>query len=529
MIRLARKAWRRLISMRTALILLFLLAIAAVPGSLLPQRPLNPAKTAQYIASHGAWGRFLDDLGFFDVFASAWFSAIYIALFISLVGCLIPRIRQHFKAIRSKPLPAPKNLARLPESAQFTSPSTPGEYATTARAALGRRWRVITREEPGGVVTLSAEKGYSRETGNLVFHVALLIALVLIAVGRLYSYTGQRVVLEGSDQGFCNTISQYDSWQPGRFAADGIIAPAPFCLQMNKFTATYTSEGEPSQFIADVTYQRTLTSPSQHAVIKVNDPLRIEGDRVYLISHGFAPQLTVHMPDGSVHHDIAAFIPTDPTSLLSEGAFKEFGQQGAHQDIAIEGIFAPTPHTLDGGPIGPKSIVTSASPAVNNPALGIIVFQGDIGTGTQTVYALDQTQISSGALKQIGTANLQIGKSVSLPGGVSVTFDGWVPWAALQVSHDPTQTYLLIAAATMIAGLLASLAVRRRRVWLRLVPGANPPVTGAGGSVPTVVMVGGLARSDAGNFPDEFKALLNRLKPPEADALEPVLVNAGKE
>src|SRR5262249_55552401 len=48
----ARHAWRRLTSMRTALVLLFLLALAAVPGSLLPQRRLNLAKVAQYRAEH---------------------------------------------------------------------------------------------------------------------------------------------------------------------------------------------------------------------------------------------------------------------------------------------------------------------------------------------------------------------------------------------------------------------------------------------------------------------------------------------
>ena len=90
-----RRIYRRLISMRTALVLLFLLAIAAVPGSLLPQRPLNPTKTATYIATHGAWGRFLDRIGMFDVFASTWFAVIYLLLFLSLVGCLIPRIRMH--------------------------------------------------------------------------------------------------------------------------------------------------------------------------------------------------------------------------------------------------------------------------------------------------------------------------------------------------------------------------------------------------------------------------------------------------
>jgi cytochrome c biogenesis protein len=523
-LRLLRRGWRRLISMRTALVLLFLLAIAAVPGSLLPQRPLNPTKTASYIASHGAWGQFLDRIGLFDVFASTWFAAIYVLLFISLVGCLIPRIRQHAKALRRKPLAAPKHLGRLPESSEFSSPSSPDQFAATARKALGRRWRIVRRDEPGGVVTLSAEKGYSRETGNLVFHLALLAALILIAVGRLYMYSGQRVVLQGADQGFCNTISQYDSWSPGRFAADGRVTPAPFCIsEMNKFVATYNSAGEPTQFAANITYQNTINSPLKSATIKVNHPLRIEGDRVYLISHGFAPQITVHMPDGTTRTDTAAFIPADPTTLLSEGAFKEPGAVGNHQDIAIQGIFAPTPRTLDGKPIGPDSQITSVSPAVNNPVLGIIIYQGDIGTNAQSVYSLDATQIDSGALKQIGTANLQIGQTTKLAGGVSVTFDGWVPWAGLQVSHDPTQTYLLVAAGLMVAGLLGSLAIRRRRVWLRLAP--EVPGSDEG---PTVVMVGGLARSDSGNFPDEFAALIDRLKPGD-NSPAPTLVTVGRE
>ncbi len=382
----------------------------------------------------------------------------------------------------------------------------------------------MQREEPGGVITLSAEKGYSRETGNLIFHLALLAALILIAVGRLYMYSGQRVVLEGADQGFCNTISQYDSWSPGRFAADGRISPAPFCItEMNKFTATYNKNGEPTQFAADITYQRTIDSPLQTGTIKVNHPLRIEGDRVYLISHGFAPQITVKVPGQPARQDVAAFIPSDPTTLLSEGAFKLPGVPGAHNDIAIEGIFAPTPRTLDGLPIGPNSEITSVSPAVDNPALGLIIYKGDIGTNAQSVYSLDRTQIDSGALKQVGTANLQIGNTTTLADGTTITFDGWVPWAGLQVSHDPTQTYLLIAAGLMVAGLLASLAVRRRRIWLRLTPGADGP-----DPAPTVVTVGGLARSDSGNFTDEFAALLARLKPPDP-APTPELISAGTE
>ena len=515
--RYVRLAWRRLISMRTALVLLFLLALASVPGSLLPQRPLNPAKVDAYLRTHGGWGRFLDRIGMFDVFGAAWFAAIYLLLFVSLAGCLVPRIRQHARAVARKPLPAPKNLDRLPESGGFASGDTPAAYARAARAVLGRRWRIVQRDEPDGVVTLSAEKGYTRETGNLLFHVALLTALVLIAVGRLFSYQGSVIVQQG--QGFCNSPTAYDSWRPGRMAADGRIGPAPFCIDsLNQFTATYLTDGEPSKFSADVTYSKVLPDgtdgPAIHHTITVNHPLRLEGDRVYLINHGFAPKVTVRMPDGSVQQDQATFLPTDPSTFLSEGAFQEQGPQGAGKDVGIEGFFAPTPAVgNDGG-------VTSASPQVDNPVLGIFVYEGTLNPNglPQSVYSLNKAE-----LHRIGQANLRIGQTARMPNGIAVTFDGWVPWVSLQVSHDPTQGYLLIVAVTAVVGLIGSLAVRRRRLWLRITPApAGKPDS------PTVVAVGGLARSDTGNFTTEFAGVLSRLRD-AATPIEPALVGAGKE
>jgi cytochrome c biogenesis protein len=524
-LRPVRIAWRRLTSMRTALILLFLLAVAAVPGSLLPQRPLNPDKTNSYIAAHGGWGRFLNSIGAFDVFGSVWFAAVYLLLFISLVGCLIPRIRVHARAVARKPLPAPRNLERLPESDRFETSDSAATYAAAGRATLGRRWRIVERTEDSGAITLSAEKGYSRETGNLIFHIALLASLLLIAVGRLYTYEGDRIVVQGADNGFCNTISQYDSWKPGRFAAEGKVSPAPFCIdEMSTFTADYTSDGEPKTFRADVTYRPSVDAAPRKTSITVNHPLRLEGDRVYLIGHGFAPQITVRMPDGRVRQDTQVFVPSDATTLLSEGAFKEQGKPDAKQDIGVSGLFAPTPVDLGNGKIG------SASPKVSNPELSIFVYQGDLsGNGSpQTVYALDTSK-----MKKIGAANLRTGDTVKLANGVSVTFDGWVPWASLQVSHDPAQGYLLFAALAMVVGLLGSLGVRRRRLWLRIAPtpaegrngrGAPTPAEGPGpGAGPgdgshTVVTVGGLARSDSGNFTTEFAALLARLR----DAGSPV-------
>jgi cytochrome c biogenesis protein len=510
--RIARRLWRRLTSMRTALVLLFLLAVAAVPGSLLPQRPLNPGKVSDYIDSHGSWGNVLNALGMFDVFGSVWFAAIYLLLFVSLVGCLIPRIRVHARAVARTPLAAPRNLDRLPESGRFDTGDNTAEYATHARRVLGRRWRIAQRTEPSGAITLSAEKGYSRETGNLIFHIALLISLVLVAVGRLYNYQGTRIVIQGN--GFCNTISQYDSWQPGRFAAEGDVSPAPFCIDdLNKFVATYTSSGEPSQFAAHVTYRRTLNATPQRTTISVNHPLRIEGDRVYLIGHGFAPQITVRMPNGRVVHDTAVFEPTNATTFQSEGVFKEPGADGAKQDVGVSGIFAPTPQFVG-------DIVSSASPQVHRPVLAVIVYQGDLNTNglAQSVYTLDISK-----MKRLGMANLRVGQTQKFANGVSVRFDGWLPWASIQVSHDPAQGWLLWSAGAMVVGLLFSLGVRRRRVWLRLTPSSDGP----DGS-PTVVSVGGLARSDSGNFTTEFAALLERLRAAGQTAREP-LVPAGRE
>ena len=512
LVRPLRLAWRRLTSMRTALLLLFLLAVAAVPGSILPQRPLNADKTNAYIAQHGTWGRFLDAIGMYDVFGSVWFAAIYLLLWVSLIGCLIPRIRLHVRASLRKPLPAPRNLDRLPEHASFETSSPVPEYAARARAALGRRWRVAQRTEPSGAVTLSAEKGYSRETGNLLFHVALLVSLVLIAVGRLYNYEGQRIVVQGPDQGFCNTVSQYDTWRPGRFAAEGKVSPAPFCIdELTSFVADYTATGEPTEFTAKLRYRPSVDAAPRDATLKVNEPLRLEGDRVYLINHGFAPQVTVTMPDGSVQHDVQAFIPTDASTLLSEGAFKEQGKPGAKQDVGIAGLFAPTPEDTGGG------VITSISPQVKNPVLAVIVYVGDLNYNglPQSVYSLDHSKMT-----EVGRANMTIGQTKDFGHGVKVTFNGWVPWVSLQISHDPTQSWLLLAAGAMVLGLLLSLGVRRRRLWLRV----RADVPGGG---PTVVDVGGLARSDTGNITTEFAGLLRRLQ--DDSAMRPDLVAAGKE
>ena len=101
--------------MGTALVLLFLLALGAVPGALLPQRSLNETKVDQYIVEHRIIGPWLDRMQFFDVFSSFWFTAIYVLLFVSLVGCLTPRMIEHARSLRATPAPA---LRKAPQARQ---------------------------------------------------------------------------------------------------------------------------------------------------------------------------------------------------------------------------------------------------------------------------------------------------------------------------------------------------------------------------------------------------------------------------
>src|SRR5690606_16111283 len=105
----------QLSSMRVALILLLLLAVATIPGSLVPQRAADPNGVIQYEQDHPELFKILDafPIQAFDVYSSVWFSSIYLLLFISLIGCVLPRIAHHWRALRSKPPRTPARLQRM--------------------------------------------------------------------------------------------------------------------------------------------------------------------------------------------------------------------------------------------------------------------------------------------------------------------------------------------------------------------------------------------------------------------------------
>jgi cytochrome c biogenesis protein len=511
--------------MRTALVLLFMLAVAAIPGSLLPQRNINIGAVSAYYTAHPGLAPWLDRLGMFGVFASPWFSAIYLLLFVSLVGCLLPRLRSHVAALRRTPPDAPARLHRMPLHAEdLRLDGQPAEAAARLRALLrARRYRTVAREQAGGGWTVSAEKGYLKETGNLLFHFSLLALLIGVAVGSWYGWHANRVLVAGDDKQFCSVVSQFDDYGLGARMSPGDVEP--FCLTLDSFHATYLADGQPVAYTADVTYTEGATSTAGHPyALKVNAPLRLPRANVYLIGHGYAPVLRYTDRYGHSTTGVFGFLPSDMNETSSGAAVfpdvnidpKTASNTDPHtfvkQQVGFAGFYYPT--------ISPDPLVAaSVYPAEDDPLLVLVPYEGDLGLDSgvpQSVYAINQAQVDSGRLKDVGDPKnpirLRPGQSATLADGTTVQFLGTRQWVSLSMRYDPGEKLVLAGAVALVIGLLLSLTGRRRRVWFRVLP-RDP----ADGRTVSVAAAGGLARAEYASFPAEFEAVVVAAAGPDPD------------
>lgn len=500
---LVRWSWRQLTSMRTALVLLLLLALAAIPGSVVPQEDVDALAVGQWKDAHPDLTPVYEKLGLFSVYDSVWFSAIYILLMISLVGCILPRSAVYWRALRARPPRAPRNLSRLPEHASYSTDERVDDVLAAAAAELGRRrYRVEVRD---GAV--SAEKGYLREAGNLLFHLSVLVVLVGFAVGGLFGFRAGVIVTVGN--GFSNNPTQYDEFVPGSlFGADDMDG---FSVEVEDFDITWLTEGpakgQARSFVSHLDWT-TADGETGTYDLRVNHPLAVGDTEVFLIGHGYAPVVTIEDGNGDVAYSgPTIFLPTDQT-------FESFGVIKAPDarpgQIALEGSFYPTFVLGDGLP---RSVFGDAV----NPLMSLFVYTGDLGLDdgqSQSVYVLDKSKATQ-LMKDDGQPlrlDMRPGDSVELPDGLgTVTFEGVQRWNKLQVSETPGKLVALAGVVLALVGLLGSLFIRPRRVWVRA-----RSQDGA-----TVVDVAALDRSNGGD-PDrgaaELAAIMDTLRAGSGDA-----------
>lgn len=475
----ARFLWRLLTSMRTALVLLLLLALAAVPGSLVPQRSSDPNGVFQFRARDPELFQVLDSLGLFSTFSSPWFSAIYLLLFVSLIGCIIPRTKHHFEALRARPPKTPARLARLVGYTAVESDVDAETAVDEARRVLtGQGYRV---ERYGD--SISAERGYLRETGNLLFHTALVGVLAAVGLGGAFGYTGQRLLVEGEP--FTNVLADYDSFNAGTwFDADRDLDP--FSMRLDDFTATYEFDQDartwhPLDFLADLSVRESGADWSP-ATVAVNDPLEIGGSQVYLLGNGYAPIVTVRDAEGvEVFHGAVPFLAQD-ANLTSIGVIKV--PDGLSDQLGMRGFFYPDPIALQSGALA------SFSPYVSsNALLTLTVYRGDLGLldgSGANVYNLDTTEMEELAGRDEPLV-LNEGDVVDLPDGMgTIELEGIARYVGLDIARDPAQGWVLVFALLAVFGLLTSLFIPRRRMWIKVLPGGIEYAGLARGEDPTL-------------------------------------------
>lgn len=466
-----RWMWRQLTSMRVALILLLLLAVAALPGSFFPQRPVDPGAVATYYSDHPNLAPWLERFGLFNVFGSPWFSAVYILLFISLVGCILPRVGAHARALRKGPSRLPRNLKRFPVQAEFLTPLTPAEALGEIKVGPFHKVDRITAEDGGAHV--SAETGYGRETGNIVFHLALVGLLIAMAWGHMVHYRGQAVVVEG--RSFVNAALDYDTFESGPLHDEDSLLPFRFTL--DEFTSDFTLDARALDFAADVTVHHP-DGTSQEQVIRVNDPLDVDGARVYLQGNGYAPYLIVRDADGEVAYGgPVPFLPQDDVYTSTGVVTVPDANMGANQ-LGFQGTLLPTAIPSDDG-----AFVGSAHPLPIDPVLVLQLWEGDLGLDEgipKSLLVLDTTNMTQvmipgddgeGGDMVPYRAVLEIGQEAELPDGRgTISFESLPRFVALDLRYDPSIIWMGVFSVLAMAGLTASLFLRRRRIWVTLEP-----------------------------------------------------------
>jgi cytochrome c biogenesis protein len=458
--------------MRTALILLLLLGIAAIPGSLFPQRSQNPIQVKQYFIDNPTLATWLDRFSLFNVYSSPWFSAIYLLLFISLIGCVLPRSIGHLKAIGAVPTITPKYLDRMEHFTEIKKVDL-----DLVEAKL-RKMRFRIRRDSNSI---SAEKGYARESGNLLFHLSLVLILIAVGVGSLFGSKGDAIVNVGDR--FINTPTSYDILGFGKYQAEDSLPP--FALTIKDFKAEYDpATNAPLDYTLTVLTSNPAGSKEKTEIIKVNKPLTYGSTKIFLQANGHSPIVIVKDKSGKVIFDgPTPFLPQD-ANLSSIGAIKIPDMQ---PQIGFVSSFLPT---ADRDPVRGGF---SSYPEVLDPRLLISVWKGDLGLNTgvpQSVYRIDTSR-----MERIGLKALVLNESYDFGEG-SITFTGWKSWVNLQIINDPGKGYALVGAILAISGLLISLFTRQRRIWIK--QGRK-------------TQIAGLAKNGIPGLEDEIKKLVKEL------------------
>src|SRR5699024_8784780 len=281
--------------------------------------------------------------------------------------------------------------------------------------------------------SVSAERGLLRESGNLLFHIALVGVLVCVAGGHLTSYRGQITVVEGA--GFSNSLTQYDSFEPGPWFDSSQLPPFQFTLE--EFRASYgdgstpESFGEPLSFEADV----LVTTPGEEQfaqTLQVNKPLTVDGASMYLLGNGYAPELTLTDPEGTVVAEGPLItIPMGDMGYTSQLVLKAPDAQP--EQTAVVGFFLPTGVIDEQGP-------HTEYPDLVRPEIAVTAYHGDLGLDEgvpRNAYEVDISELEAVTGEDGNPVLMRLapGGEYERPDGPALALDRVSRYATMLTSH----------------------------------------------------------------------------------------------
>ncbi|MBU6424664.1 MAG: cytochrome c biogenesis protein ResB [Chloroflexi bacterium] len=410
------RVWQLLLSVRTALVLILLLAAGTLAGTLVAQAPAAVPLTGpahdQWLEGirprFGVWTDALAYLGVFNVFRTWWYEALLAALALSITACSVHRAGVLWRESYRPHLRLAASMFDRPATAAATAAGDERASAASLRGALARRGYRVVATERDGVTHVYADRHRIARFGTLVSHLSLVLLLVAAGVGAHMRWDDDGLLVpEGSTRDV---------------GLDGLAVHA------DSFVAEYYPSGEPKDYRADVVLYRN-GGEVERKTIRVNDPLEYDGVRFYQSFFGPAAEMRVTDASGRVVYD-------DGVAL----AWRVDGDRPAGT-IALVGT-------------GLTAFVVAPSTGGSGDVL--------IRPGEMRVELY-----RSGSSSPVGMRNVTQGGEVELA-GLRFAFVRERQFTGLRVARDPTLPLVAAASVLFVLGLATVFALPYRRLWARV-------------------------------------------------------------
>jgi len=301
--RVLRDAVELLSSMRFAITLLTVIAIASIIGTVLKQNEPYP----NYVNQFGPfWADLFHALSLQKVYSSWWFLLILAFLVISTSLCIARNAPKMIVDMRSwKDHVRERSLRAFHHRGEYEVPRGRAEAAGRLCALLRNRGYRVKPVEHDGATLLAAKAGAANKLGYILAHTAIVVICVgglldgdmliraqmwfggktPIAGNAIISEIPAKHRLSPANPGFRGNAFVPEGATVSTAIlniADGaLVQDLPFTIMLKKFTVDYYSTGMPKLFASDVVVTDRATGKRTEATIKVNEPLIVDGVAIY--------------------------------------------------------------------------------------------------------------------------------------------------------------------------------------------------------------------------------------------------------